>query len=286
MKKLTVIYIAALVAVVGAASTFAQQAPRRGECDYWCQLLGGEVGPVERRSLWPRPSDYAMPRSVGAWSQVNDMTQGPEPWWSLTAGHGLTAAGFALRAHPWDHSQNWENVRKAFRTEGIDIIVLWLSHWIATETSCDGSAYVAWQEYPSDVFEQFYKYYGHQHKTVILMTFESDVRLHGKGCLNRDECSWSGLDACIERCEDGTMFVNDWYPEGYVQPDDCRLVSRGLRTTRRLPPNLLRPGQTRPATSDAPRIQRTTEGACRCAMEVPARKPPGVSRNRDRPIRA
>jgi hypothetical protein len=246
----TCVVVALLCLVTGMAAAQENQGNRRGDCDYWCQIFGGDDA-LRRMGPPSRPSDYYIPRSVGAWSQVNDMTVGGQPWWQLTTGrpfyetvlqmdreHGLSAIGFGLRAHPTDNveayngcgellpdaSPNSEAIRPAFRHPGMDIIVLWLSHWGTTEMSCDGQSYIAWQEYPLDVYGWLYRYYGNQDKAVILMSYESDNRLHGKGCHDRDECSWYDLAGCVERCEAGTWMVNDWYPEGYVRPDDCLSV--------------------------------------------------------------
>jgi len=197
-------------------------------------------------------NDYIIPRSVGAWSQYNDMTSVGQPWWSITTGrpfwetlerardiHDLTAVGFALRAHPTDNTQNNENIRRAFRTPGIDIIVLWLSHWSSTEPKTDGTHTIMWQNYPDgqewqqeeSIFDQLYRTYGGQDKTIIVMTYESDNRLHGK-CLPRDECVPEGWywndcpDVCREQREydyNWPIGYGWWFPENYVLPDGCRI---------------------------------------------------------------
>jgi hypothetical protein len=230
----TCVVVALLCLVTGMAAAQENQGNRRGDCDYWCQIFGGDNA-LRRMGPPSRPSDYYIPRSVGAWSQINDMTIAPEPWWSLTTGrpfwqtlaamkneHELSAIGFGLRAHPFVNYD--ENIRRAFRSGDVDVMVLWVSHWIETGTSCDGNAYVEWQMYPESLFEELYNNYGDRPLTIIVMTFESDVRLHGKACQERDECSWYDLDGCIERCEGGTMFVNNWLPDGYVEPADCRSI--------------------------------------------------------------
>ncbi|MCK5018330.1 MAG: hypothetical protein KAS32_14830, partial [Candidatus Peribacteraceae bacterium] len=189
-------------------------------------------------------NEHIVPRSIGAWSQYNDMTTVGQPWWPITTGrpfwetlerardmHGLTAVGFALRAHPTDNTQNDENIRMAFRTPGIDIIVLWLSHWSSTEPKIDGTQTIMWQNYPDSIFEQLYQYYSHQDKTIIVMTYESDNRLHGK-CMERNECVPEGWywndcpDICREQREydySWPVGYGWWFPEDYVLPDGCRI---------------------------------------------------------------
>ena len=180
----------------------------------------------------PRP--YAVPRSVGAWSQYNDMSEGPLPWWPITTGrpfwetlqrahdiHDLTAVGFALRAHPTINY--YENVRRAFRNPDIDIIVLWTTHWAATEDNCDGGQNVVWQDYPLTIFEDLYRTYAHQNKTIILMTYESDNRLHGMGCREREQCApwgWYTNGVCEAACEDGTLMGIPEMSEG----EPCSVV--------------------------------------------------------------
>jgi hypothetical protein len=195
-------------------------------------VIGGTLYP--RRQAPPWRDDYAVPRTVGAWSQVNDMTLAPEPWWPLTTGrpfhetlslfrqeHDLSAIGFGLRAHPTINQ--FENIRHAFRSRDVDIMVLWLSHWIATEPDCRDGKYVAWQAYPEAIFEELYVNYSDVPLTIILMSFESDVRLWGKYCWSREECPphpWY-TGECIESCEDGTLVAYDVTPEDATCQQVC-----------------------------------------------------------------
>ena len=178
-----------ILLVVGAASI--DERVRRFPQSLSCQLWG--IGCEPTRLVPLDTSYYAVPRTVGAWSQYNDMSEGPLPWWRLSTGrpfhetmsrhvdvHGLSAVGFGLRAHPTINY--YENIRKAMRTPGIDIIVLWLEFWSATETDCDGNTRIMWQDYPDEVFNWLYETYGQQEKAVFLMTFESDTRIYPSEC--------------------------------------------------------------------------------------------------------
>jgi hypothetical protein len=244
MRRQIIILTAVILAVAAAAP--AQDMRRYPPDTSVACVLWGDCR-THRRLRPSDPSQYAVPRSVGAWTQWPDMSEGPLPWWHLITGrpffdtlaemvdrHDIRAVGFALRAHPTENI--YENIRKAFRVEGIDILVLWLEHWANTEPSCDGSPYLAWQNLPPDIFEQLYTYYANQPKTIIVMTFESSQRLHGKGCLARDECApgtWYA-DECPAVCEENPdLGVGWWLPEGYVRPDDCQSICCDLAKSRR-----------------------------------------------------
>jgi hypothetical protein len=188
------------------------------------------------------------------------MSIGGEPWWKLTTGrpfhetleimndeHDIRAVGFGLRAHPTDDFESVdgcgnllpkdpeENIRLAFRGGRADILVLWMHRWSVTGTACDGSTYIEWQDYPlvghphmpEGVFEHLYRNYGDRPLVVVFMSFESDVRLSGKGCLARDNCAMWDLEECVNWCETERGYDNDWplgtrwFPEGYTLPDDC-----------------------------------------------------------------
>ena len=219
-----------------------------------CELWGHCV-PRILRLIPPDPSPYIVPRSVGAWSQYNDMSSLPpkrpfqETLQLARDVHGLTAVGFHLGAHPTDSneaynecgeylpesSMNAEKIRKAFREPGIDIIVLWMSYFAVIGDSCDGYKFYEWQNYSTgedwrledSLFDQFYQFYANQPKAIVIMSYEGSARLHGGGCMERDECvPISGsIDGCLAACaEDPTYGDDRWHPEGYVRPLDCQSV--------------------------------------------------------------
>ena len=242
MNRLT-LYIATIVLMVAAAAP-AQVRPYR-DTSIYCILW--DICRQPRRLSPTDPTPYLVPRSVGAWSQYPDMAQGPLPWWPLTTGrpfidtllemrdsHDLTAAAFQLRSHPTENV--YENIRKAFRIEGVDIIVLWLERWASTEPSCDAGPYVAWQNYPLSVYNELYELYSNQPKAIFLMSYESDNRLHGKGCLARDECvpeGWYWND-CPAVCEENPNLGEGWWlPDDYIRPLDCRSICCDLSKSAR-----------------------------------------------------
>ena len=179
--------------------------PAREDNSLSCQLWG-ICKPIRLR-----PEDnslYKVPRSVGAWSGAGDMQQSPERWYPLTnteptwqtfnrmASYDITAVGKFMRAHPTDvleaynecgellpdASTNNENIRRAFRTDGIDIVVIRPEHWGSTEVGCNGKNAVRWENYPSTLFQDMYKVYAGQEKAVYIMSLEADLQLYGVGC--------------------------------------------------------------------------------------------------------
>lgn len=145
-------------------------------------------------------TDYTLPRSVGAWNVVPDMSMGPLPWWSASPGKrplaetfggmrdgGLTAVATMLRAHPTINY--WENIRKAMRTKGIDVILLTLFHWANTEWDWEHKTKnVRWENLPHDIFDLLYRHYGGQEKVIIVQTMELDWTVSGIGCRERGRC--------------------------------------------------------------------------------------------------
>lgn len=150
-------------------------------------------------------TDYTIPRSVGAIHVIPDMSEGPIPWWGASPGKqplhqtfatmrdaGLTAVGGLLRAHPT--ISMYEPIRRAFRTTGIDVIVIAPMHWASTEWNYDKTIKnIRWQHIPPDIFELLYRHYGGQDKTIIVQTLELDWTVAGIGCRQRDRClKWDG----------------------------------------------------------------------------------------------
>ena len=228
-------------------------------CELW-----GFCAPRIVRLVPADPAPYIVPRSVGAWSQFNDMSSAVpgrpfhETLQRARDIHGLTAVGFHLMAHPTDSNQaynecgeflpessmNWENIRKAFRTDGIDIIVIWMTYYAVIGEACGGYDFYEWQNYSTgedwriedSIFNQFYRFYAGQDKSVFIMSYESGARLNGGGCMERDECvPISGtIDGCLAECEEDPLYGDDkWYPEGYVRPLDCQSVCCDLSKLER-----------------------------------------------------
>jgi hypothetical protein len=244
MKRQIIILATVLATVAGGVSA---QNLRLPPCDYWCQMLG-QGRPVPPRVM-PSGDVFKVPRSVGAMTVVPDMSTGPFPWWSLTTGRplwqsfefmrdkGLTAVGAMLRANPTDvidavddcgnplpnATTNNENIRRAFRMPGIDIIVIEPLWWASTEQGCTGLKNIRWQHIPPHIFEDLYRVYSGQNKVIIVQDFEVDWTVHGLGCRERDECVTSD-PGCVDRCEAGgtASFFQEWWPEGYVRPTGCQ----------------------------------------------------------------
>jgi len=145
-----------------------------------------------------------LKRSVGAWSVVPDMSEGPFPWWPLSPGkqplwqtfadmrdEGLTAVGCLLRAHPTQRI--WENVRRAMRTPGIDTIVIVPLRWAEREWNYDHTVKnIRWENTPPEIFELLYRHYGRQDKTIIVQSLELDWTVAGIGCRADDRCIKDG----------------------------------------------------------------------------------------------
>jgi hypothetical protein len=179
-------------------------------------------------------SDYKIKRSVGATHVIPDMSEGPVAWWHASPGKqplwktfaamrdsGLTAVASLLRAHPT--KQLWENVRRAFRTEGIDTIVITPLHWASTEWNYDRTVKnLRWENWPDDIFEMLFRTYGKQHKTIIVQTMELDWTVAGIGCRDADKCIHDGrYDRYLGACKAGTLVR---YPE-VEDEKDCKVVA-------------------------------------------------------------
>ena len=136
-------------------------------CDHSCRRVGG---PDLAREY------YQVPRTVGLNIQIPDTGTYPAPWWHLTPSQPLwqtmdwvkesfdvTAIGHYLRSHPWDHTQNNENIRMAFRAPGMQIIQITPQHWGAEGTKCDadGTARegnITWLNYPIQIFVHHFEF--------------------------------------------------------------------------------------------------------------------------------
>jgi hypothetical protein len=200
-------------------------------------------------------AEFNPPRSVGVNLQIPDMQQGPIPWWHLTTGQPLwqslemmvenevTAVGLMLRAHPWDHTQNFENIRKALRTPGIDILVIRFYFWASTDNNCRGTENLLWGNYPTgdpawedrvcgslrpdrkaecldrhgSIFKKLYQYFGNQDKDIFVIPNETGWQMFGVGCRERNECPSPPNWWCIEACENGTLVP---YPITAENPPD------------------------------------------------------------------
>ena len=199
-------------------------------------LIASALGIVRRgpdRRLIPSVEYYKVPRSVGATSVVPDMSMGPIPWWDLTTGrpfqetveimrdHGLTAIGVLQRAHPTINY--WENIRRGFRTPGIDIIVIEPLHWASTERGCVGGKNIRWQNIPPGIFEMLYQTYGGQEKVVIVQLIEADWTVNGVGCRQRNQCVTAGgyFSGYFEACKQGTLVPYYEYDGG----TDCAVIA-------------------------------------------------------------
>ena len=199
-------------------------------------LIVSASGAIRRgpdRRLIPSIEYYKVPRSVGATSVVPDMSMGPIPWWNLTTGrpfwqtvetmrdHGLTAIGVLQRAHPTINY--WENIRRGFRTPGIDIIVIEPLHWASTERGCVGGKNIRWQNIPPSIFEDLYGTYGGQNKIVIVQLTETDWTVNGVGCRERDQCVTAGgyFSGYFEACKQGTLVPYYEYDGG----TDCAVIA-------------------------------------------------------------
>jgi hypothetical protein len=190
--------------VLLAFSLVAEAQIRYPPCDFACQM--GWTDPAFRRVVPVDPWKYYVPRSVGVNLQAIDLSEGPIYWWSAQADQGIpnwvnaawvrdefgiTAISLMLAAHPWDNF--YENIRKLFRLDGLDIIVIRLEHWGIVDERCDGSEGVLWTEYPTgpddnfpwyewSVFDKMYEFYANQDKTIIITNIEADWQLQGVGC--------------------------------------------------------------------------------------------------------
>jgi hypothetical protein len=163
-----------------------------------------------------------VPRSVGGWMMVPDMSLGPIPWWHATPGkrplaesfelmvnEGLTAVAVMLRAHPT--ANEYEDIRAAFENPDIDIIVMVPLHWGTLEQGCVGGRNIRWLNYPLELFGMLYQEYGDQDKTIIVLPLETDWTVAGIGCDGADECVTEDgrfdffFNACVGSVEECTV---------------------------------------------------------------------------------
>jgi len=180
-----------------------------------------------------KPIPYnQVKRSVGVNLQVLDKTIAPIQWWHLQAPDGepnwkhvanvrdrydLDSVALMLRAHPYVNYN--ENIKKMFRMDGINNIVIRPEQWGAVDYRCDGSRGLIWEDYPESLFMEMYHYYAGQDKDIFITNLESDWQAHGAGCRARDECVddpryRSYLECCQDpMCELGTYldYLN-WIP--------------------------------------------------------------------------
>lgn len=204
---------------------------------------------------------YRVPRSVGVNSQIRDTGIGNAQWWKLTPSQPLwqtfdwirdefdiTAIGTFLRSHPWNNSytgiQNFENIRMAFRTPGIDIIQITPQYWGNQGHVCnsDGTTKLGgitdlsyptrtnyshlldaldpgyWNyeqvlDYYQSIYDGLYKYYSKQEKHIFVSSTESGWQIMGGGCRSRTEGFLDvNYDWCLHACEAGTLVPYDVSP--------------------------------------------------------------------------
>jgi len=193
------------------------------------------------------PRAYAVPRSVGLNVQIDTVSrcevcgipQAGQPlevtMQQMVEDHNISAIGLLLFAHP---TVNYlENIQKAFRTPGIDIIVFRPSYWQVIEKTCLGRNGYTLEPYPLELFEWMYQTYALQSKNIFVQNIESDWQMHGTGCRARNECPGNGWygDPCLDVCEAGDLNEYQW-SDGEscaVQCCDMEKVDRGeylLRT--------------------------------------------------------
>jgi hypothetical protein len=166
------------------------------------------------------------------------MSEGPIAWWKPSPGKrplwqtfagmrdaGLTAVGGLLRAHPTQRI--WENIRRAFRTPGIDVIVVTPLHWASTEVNWDMTIdNLRWENLPENIFELLYRHYGGQDKAIIVQTLELDWTVAGIGCRQDDRCIRDdGRYAhYLKACQEGTL-APYWQCEGQV---GCETIASSM----------------------------------------------------------
>ena len=236
-----------MVVIMAAPCSLSAQVIRRPPCDTWCQILGTPPRPFQRVVPLDRKY-YAVPRSVGLNVQIPSPSRcqvqsiipvGNQPlkitMREMVDKHGISAVGLLLDAHPTENT--YENIRKAFRTPGIDIIVFRPSHWQIIEKTCTGHNGYTLEPYPITLFEDLYRYYSKQPKHILVQNIEGDWQMHGIGCRARNECpgmGWYG-DACLSVCDAGEL-AEYQVSEGEscaVQCCDMEKIDRGeylLRT--------------------------------------------------------
>jgi hypothetical protein len=198
-----------------AVSCDGQTIRRCVDTSYWCQMLGGEACDNTCLRLVPEDhSYYNVPRSVGVTAHVPDTYIGNAPWWGLTPSqpfwqtldwiyneYQIDAVGTYLRSHPWDHTQNRENIRNSFRHPQMSILHLNLQYWGSQSNACKNGSIVKaginWLHYPTDdgpwpeiiaeddpnrdailerhrsVYEAMYDYYAGQDKHVFINSPEA-----------------------------------------------------------------------------------------------------------------
>jgi hypothetical protein len=100
--------------------------------------------------------------------------------------YDIDAINLMLAAHPTENI--YENIRKLFRLYGINTIIFRPERWGVVDERFDGSLGVMFEEYPADLYDSMYQYYGGQDKDIFITNIESDWQAHGAGCRARDEC--------------------------------------------------------------------------------------------------
>jgi len=221
MKRQTIILLVVFITATTGVSAQDRTVIRRPPCGTWCQILGTPPPPFER--VVPlNPRHYAVPRSVGINVQIPSpspcqvqsiIPEGNRPleitMRDMVDKHGISAVGLLLDAHPTDN--HYENIRKAFRTPGIDVIVFRPSHWQIIEKTCIGRNGYTLEPYPLELFEMLYQTYANQEKQIFVQNIEADWQMHGIGCRTRNECPGMGFygDACLDACEAGDLVEYD-----------------------------------------------------------------------------
>jgi hypothetical protein len=166
----------------------------------------GWTDPAFRRVIPIDPWEYYVPRSAGVNLQAIDLSEGPIYWWGAQADQGkpnwvnaswvrdefgIAAIGLLLAAHPFENI--FENIRRLFRLDGIDIIVFRPERWGVTDQRCDDSIGVLWTEYPTggdddfptlewSLFDKMFERYANQDKDIFITNIEADWQLRGFGC--------------------------------------------------------------------------------------------------------
>ncbi len=240
MRRQIIILTAVILTVAGGVPAADL---RRPPCDFACQM--GWTDPAFRRVVPLDPWEYYVPRSVGVNLQAIDLSEGPIPWWAAQADQGkpnwvnaawvrdefgITAISFMLAAHPYENI--YENIRKLFRLDGLEIVVIRPEHWGVVDQRCDGSDGVLWTNYPAganefhqwgySLFDKMYEYYANQGRAIFITNIEADWQMHGVGCRARDRCVEDQFyqfvyDFCVD---DMWQFTLE-----YDEPPTCQQVA-------------------------------------------------------------
>lgn len=265
--------IAMVLTIMIYATTCDGQAVRRcvdrsfacevwGHCDHSCT----RVIPTDN-------SYYNVPRSVGVNSMVPDTGVSGAAWWSITPSqpfwqtldwiyndYQIDAVGTYLRSHPWDHTQNDENIRDAFRHPDARVLHLNLQYWGAQANNCNADGEIVeggvnWLHYPTDegpwpdiiaegdpnraailerhrsVYDALYDYYSGQDKHIFINSPEAGWQLFGEGCRSRELCDLPPRHWCRAACAAGTLVRDPATPEGASCDVACCDVWRRARAS-------------------------------------------------------